>query len=166
MTSSNDWRSIIAALANETTRRVFAQIVLGTAPGEATSNLSPSRRTHVLGALQKAGILDERLELNRARFADVLAAGAPEPRPTGVDRYLDQNGRVVTYPSRSEVRAELLRLLGERAFAAGEVVDEREVNARLSAYADDVALLRRHLVDHGILERTRSGSAYALVPPS
>ena len=164
MTSSNDWRSIVAALANETALRVFAQIVMGATPGEATSDLSPSRRSHVLGALQKAGLLGEHLELNSARFAEVLAASTAEPRRTGVDRYLDQSGRVVTYPSRPEVRAELLRLLGERAFVVGEALDEREVNERLSAHADDVALLRRYLVDHGILERTRSGSAYFLAP--
>lgn len=164
MTSTNDWRAILAALANETSLRVFAQIVLGTPPDEATSDLSPSRRRHVLGSLQKAGILNDRLELVRTRFADVLATSASEPRPAGVDRYLDQNGRVLTYPSRPEVRSELLRLLAARAFAAGEVLDEREVNDRLAAFADDIALLRRYLVDGGILERTRSGSAYALAP--
>ena len=164
MTSANDWRAILAALANETSLRVFAQIVMGATPDEATSDLSPSRRRHVLGSLQKAGILNDRLELVRTRFADVLATSASEPRPAGVDRYLDQNGRVLTYPSRPEVRAELLRLLGERAFAVGEILDERQVNDRLTAHADDVALLRRHLVDYGILERTRSGSAYSLTP--
>lgn len=164
MGSANDWRSVMAALANETTLRVFAQIVLGATPDEATSDLPPSRRRHVLGSLQKADLLDDDLGLKTTRFADVLATGAPTPRPTGVDRYLGGNGRVTNYPSRAADLAELLGVLADRAFSVGEVLDEREVNDRLAALTEDVALLRRHLVDHGILERTRSGSAYALAP--
>ena len=37
---------------------------------------------------------------------------------------------------------------------------ERQVNERLLNYADDVVLLRRYLVDFGLLERTASGSSY------
>lgn len=162
MSSADDWRAVMAALANQTTLRVFAQIVLGATPDEATDSLSPSRRAHVLGSLQKAGLLDGNLGLAHNRFADVLATATPTPRPTGVDRYLDRDGRVMSYPSRAADLAELLGLLADRAFVRGEVLDEREVNDRLAVYTEDVALLRRHLVDHGILERTRSGSAYAL----
>jgi hypothetical protein len=41
------------------------------------------------------------------------------------------------------------------------VLTEKEVNERLASFADDVAVLRRHLVDVKFLERTRSGSEYA-----
>ena len=164
MSEANTWRPIIAALANETTLQVFARIVVGASPDEATGALSPSRRAHVLSALQKAGLLDDRLGLNTGRFADALAANASDPRPTGVARYLDADGRVLVYPSRPEARSELLRHLADRAFVAGEVLEEPEVNERLRAFTGDVALLRRYLVDDGILERTRSGSAYTLTP--
>ena len=42
---------------------------------------------------------------------------------------------------------------------------EAEVNDTLEPYATggDVAVLRRYLVDHELLERTRSGSEYARV---
>lgn len=165
MGSANDWRSVMAALANETSLRVYARLVLGAIPDEATSGLSPSRRAHALTSLQKAGLVDEDIAPRTTRFADMLAASPSSARPTGVDRYLDRDGRVVAYPSRPTDRANLLRLLASRAFAVGEVLDERAVNGRLSTLTGDVALLRRHLVDHGILERTRSGSAYALTPP-
>jgi hypothetical protein len=54
----------------------------------------------------------------------------------------------------------------ERAVGVAQVLTESEVNGRLAAWAPggDVALLRRRLVDHGILERTLPGSEYALAP--
>ena len=58
-----------------------------------------------------------------------------------------------------------LRLTALRR-AAGlyrQILDERETNARLEPFTSDVAALRRHLVDAELLERTRSGSEYALV---
>jgi hypothetical protein len=42
------------------------------------------------------------------------------------------------------------------------VLSEKELNERLEPFSSDVAVLRRHLVDHGLVERTRSGSEYAL----
>lgn len=52
-----------------------------------------------------------------------------------------------------------------RAFSPGDVLTETEVNDRVRAYApnEDVAVLRRYLVDHQLLERTRSGSEYAVI---
>ncbi|MDZ8276432.1 DUF2087 domain-containing protein [Microbacterium aquimaris] len=32
----------------------------------------------------------------------------------------------------------------------------------MSGFSHDVAILRRHLVDHGLVERTASGTEYAL----
>lgn len=46
-------------------------------------------------------------------------------------------------------------------FADSEVVDERELSERLLRFGDDPALLRRYLVDFGLVERPRSGSEYA-----
>jgi hypothetical protein len=42
----------------------------------------------------------------------------------------------------------------------GENLTEQQINERLLQYTDDVPLLRRYLVDFGLLGRTRSGSAY------
>ncbi|WP_254359271.1 DUF2087 domain-containing protein [Microbacterium hominis] len=41
------------------------------------------------------------------------------------------------------------------------MLTERELDERLASVTDDVALIRRHLVDHRELERTRSGSEHA-----
>ena len=50
-----------------------------------------------------------------------------------------------------------------RRVRAGAGATLADVNARLEPYApgSDVAVLRRYLVDHELLERTRSGSEYA-----
>lgn len=88
---------------------------------------------------------------------------APRRRADGVERFLDASGRIDRYPQRDADRRALLAWVADRAFPGGEVLAEREVNERLAPFAPggDVAVLRRHLVDHELLERTRSGSQYA-----
>ena len=117
---SERWRPIIAALANDDARTVFARLVAD-GGGDPFIGLSPSRRGHVRRQLETAGIIGE------------------------VD------GAVVLRP---EVFADVLR--------QGEVVTERVITERLAAYADDSASLRRYLVDAGLVERTSTGSEYAL----
>ena len=65
------------------------------------------------------------------------------------------------YPRRQDDRRMLLQWIAERTFTTDDELDESTVNGMLSRYSDDVAVLRRYLVDHGELERTRSGSEYA-----
>jgi hypothetical protein len=54
-------------------------------------------------------------------------------------------------------------MIAQRVLSEGEVLTEKELNGRLRAFTEDVPLLRRHLVDAELVERTRSGSEYALV---
>lgn len=60
---------------------------------------------------------------------------------------------------------ELLESIAPDLLAPGEVLTEAEMNERVARFTDETALLRRHLVDHGLVERTRSGSEYALAEP-
>ena len=55
-------------------------------------------------------------------------------------------------PARRTRRLALLDHLAQR-FKPGEQYDEAEVNRRLRAVHDDVAMLRRYLVDEGFLDR-------------
>ena len=159
--SESAWRPVFAALANETTRRVYAEIVLGAL--EPGADLSPSRRRHALEALAKAGLIAEGAEGWEPGevFAEVLASAPRSQRATGVERFLTAEGRIDRYPSRPREREELLRHVAARALEPGEVLGEAEVNERLSRFSEDTAVLRRHLVDFGFLERTASGSQYA-----
>ena len=165
MSSDTNWRGIIAALSNPAAREVFAEVVLGVDGLPALERLSPSRRRRVVDVLITSGLVRHgaggRLVETPDVFANALAADPAPPRPSGVDRFFDGGGRLTGYPTRPAVRASLLEKIAREIVEPGEVLDEKTLNSRLAAVADDVALLRRHLVDHGLLERTRSGSEYA-----
>jgi hypothetical protein len=115
----------------------------------------------VLAGLRGAGLVDEASVPRPSVFAEVLAAAPVPPQPTGPERFL-RDGRIDRYPAAQGERAELLALVASRAFRPREVLGEAEVNERLASFCDDVAVLRRYLVDFGLLVRTRSGSEYAL----
>ncbi|WP_256921928.1 DUF2087 domain-containing protein [Leifsonia sp. NCR5] len=169
-----DWRRIVAALGNADARVVFAEVVLGGAgaagtAGAAGAGLSPARRRRALAALTASGVVVEQdgaLVVDGAVFADALRdaqrrdARGRAPR-TGVERFLDADGRIDRFPANAGERRELLALVASAVLGDSEVVDERELSERLLRFGDDPALLRRYLVDFGLVERTRSGSEYA-----
>ena len=166
-TDAGDWRPIVAALANDDVRAVHAQIVLGL-PVSLGSTAQAAARTHKsLQTLLRAGLIEEAeseseyvassIPLKRA-----LAAQAPD-RKQGIERFL-RDGRIQRYPSNLSERAELLRWVAEQTLADDEVLSERDINERLRPVDDDIARLRRYLVDLGVVERTPSGSDYRLRP--
>lgn len=165
MSNTGSWRPIIAALANETARRVYAELVSTGNAVDALNSLSPSRAAHVVKLLLTARMVvraeDGSLLVNPHVYRELLASAAPPPHPTGVDRFLTADGRIAAYPSHPAQRGELLARIAAQIIAADEVLAEPELNERLMHFTDDVAALRRYLVDHGELERTRSGSEYA-----
>jgi hypothetical protein len=69
------------------------------------------------------------------------------------------------YPRRQDDRRMLLRWIAERTFTTDDEYTESEVNGMLSRYSDDVAVLRRHLVDVGLLERFPDGTGYRRARP-
>ncbi len=159
------WRAVIAALANESARRVYAELILGV-ESTTLASLSPSRRRQITKVLTQSGLVLEqggRLITDNAVFADLLASAPAPAKPSGLDRFFDDQGRIAVYPSNPKVRAELLASVAHSVLRPGEVLSEQQINARLSDLTPDVAVLRRHLVDHGVVERTASGTAYALV---
>ncbi|MFG1479965.1 DUF2087 domain-containing protein [Xanthobacter sp. V4C-4] len=99
---------------------------------------------------------------------------APEPvderRVERVARLFDAEGRLSRWPGKASWRKLCLWALWSTV-PAGETFGEREVNARLNArhlFADH-ALLRRALVDEGLMWRTADGRAYRRVeqaPPA
>lgn len=155
---SERWRGVAAALLNPELRTVLAE-AMGGRP------LTDARRERATARLIEIGLL--RTTPDGAQFDEgfvrALLAENPVGRPTGPHRFLDGRGRIDRYPVQSADRFELLRWVVGQVFTAGEVLSERETNARLARFTDDTAALRRHLVDAELLERTRSGSEYALV---
>ena len=91
-----------------------------------------------------------------------LLAQQPRRQPrTGLDRFL-RLGRIEQYPANAAERRALLARIAGEVMSPGERLTERQVNERLLSYTDDVVLLRRYLVDFGLLRRTASGSSYSL----
>ncbi len=79
------------------------------------------------------------------------AAGNPEGAAEVVTRFM-KHGRLVSIPAKGAKRAAVLDHLVQD-FEPGRQYSEKQVNAVLGAYHDDVASLRRYLVDEGYLAR-------------
>ncbi|WP_395404222.1 DUF2087 domain-containing protein [Arthrobacter sp. UC242_113] len=161
--SGPHWRRVMAALANRDARTVYAQIVLGARHDDVTSGPAGQRRDRAIAALLDAGLVErgagDELEASESIFHDLLTQQPKRQPKTGVARFM-RLGRIDRYPANQTERRELLAWIAAETFEPGEELSERKVNERLSGYTDDVVLLRRYLIDFGVLERTPSGSSY------
>lgn len=93
----------------------------------------------------------------------------PPPPPDPIDtvrlariaRYFDDAGRLIRWPGKANHRVDCLWVLWSR-LPAKTVMHEREVNERLNAehLFGDHALMRRELVDRGMMWRTLDGREY------
>jgi hypothetical protein len=152
---TNEWRRVVAALANDERRRVYASLVL-----DSPVDVPPARRAKALAALADAGLLtldaSGDATLNASAFADLLAL-EPEVKREGVEKFI-RDGRIERYPMKPAERLDVLR------WVIGELDEgpwtEAEICERLAVFHDDVAGLRRYLVDAELLERAPDGSRY------
>ena len=79
-------------------------------------------------------------------------------RPEVVLRtFLDGDGRLITLPAKRSKRLVVLDHLAQR-FEPGRRYPEADVNDLLRPVHEDVAMLRRYLVDEGFLDR--AGGVY------
>jgi hypothetical protein len=83
--------------------------------------------------------------------ADRLPGDRP-PADPALRPFFDVDGRLITVPAKRAKRLMVLDRLAQ-LFEPGERYPEPEVNRRLRAAHDDVAMLRRYLVDEGFLDR-------------
>lgn len=159
---SNRWRGIVAALLNPELRAALAEV--------STTPLTDARRARSFERLTELGLV--RPDGEGWVFTDAVLRSILDENPpviaTGPERFLDAEGRIDRYPLRDADRLELLQWVAQRALPPGVVWTESGVNDLLLPFApgEDVAVLRRYLVDADLLERTRSGSEYARVDPS
>lgn len=161
MGDPKQWMPLIALLANPETREVAAKIMLDESLESAMASLSPSKRRRVTEAVLRSGLVDAETKTFAPDVFRRILDSRARPKQEGNSRYLDGK-RIRQYPASLEVRGELLAWVARDVFAPGEVLTEREVNARLLPYSEDVAVLRRYLVDYQLIERRRDGSEYAL----
>lgn len=85
--------------------------------------------------------------------------------PAEIQRFVNEQGQVVIWPSRQRDRLHVLLYLADQ-FEPGRHYTEREVNELLRPHTgNDTANLRRILYDYRFLDRTRDGSSYWRAQP-
>lgn len=162
MENSNEWKPLMSLFANADTRSVAAEMMLGASLDTALTDLSASKRRKVTSTLVRSGMIDAETHAFVPEIFRAVLAAAQAPQPQGLDRFLEGT-RIRQYPANLDERGELLTWVARDAFTPEEVLSEREVNDRLRPYHQDVAVLRRYLVDYALLERSPDGTEYALV---
>lgn len=165
--AEHNWRPVIAALVNPDSRTVFARMCLGELPEPVLSTLPPKTAAIVAQMLMRAGLLhntETGLAFDPTSLRTLLARDSNAARD--VSRYLAHDGHILSYPANKLERGELLRHVAERTFEHDRAYTESAVNEALKPYQDDVVVLRRYLVDYGILDRTPDGAEYHLTTPS
>jgi hypothetical protein len=165
-----DAATIVGLLADDDRRCVFAALVLGGSTLDevrAATGLTSRRTATALGRLVAGDLVvrsdrgDHVLLGEAFRLAAVAAAPArPGPDPTDdvpeddariLRRYF-RGGRLTQIPSQLSRRRVVLDRLAQE-FDVGSRYSERQVNAILRRFHQDVASLRRFLVDEGFLDR-------------
>lgn len=160
----------LGLFADDARLRVIAAVVLEPGSTEAIAARSgvPARKAiAALSRLEAAGLATRdpvgSWEFDIAALQDAVRAGRPqpgEPANTPAEAILRSfvvDGRLIQIPAvRSKRLVVLDRLASE--FEPGQSYDERQVNEILRAWHDDVAALRRYLVDEGFLSRDHHGT--------
>lgn len=165
-----DAATIVGLLADDDRRRVFAALVLGGSTldevREATG-LTSRRAATALARLVSGDLVvrsdrGDHVLLGEAFRLAAVAAAPARPGPDPMDdmpeddarilrRYF-RGGRLTQIPSQLSRRRVVLDRLAQE-FDVGSRYSERQVNAILRRFHEDVASLRRFLVDEGFLDR-------------
>jgi hypothetical protein len=160
---------VLGRLADERRLRALAAVALGAtrvADVAERADLSDEDAARALAHLLGAGILrrdDSGLHVDLRTFSEAArAAASPRVRPVlegatpeqerVARNFVGTDGRLTALPARAAKRRLVLEWVVSR-FDEGRSYSEPEVNGLLLAVHDDVASLRRFLVDEGLLER-------------
>lgn len=149
-------KPLLAAMVSDELRIALAEVLIG------DIRLTDLQRERALARLAKMGLLqqvDDGYAFDSS-WASAALKATSTPRKEGIDRFLTVEGRIDRYPSDAAARVELLDVVARRLLSAESSYSEKELTEKLSTVADDAVLLRRHLVDYQILERTASGDSY------
>jgi hypothetical protein len=161
-------RTIVGQLASPARLRVVAALVLGARTSSQIADrvgLAEEQISAALTRLLRAGLVrteNGEYVLRERAFAQAVRAETPLREPdsygaldaaTGrVLRAFLVDGRLIAIPAPGRKRRVVLEYLSS-AFDPGRRYDEPTVNATLGAWHDDVAALRRYLVEEGFLSR-------------
>lgn len=169
----DDVVALVGLLAEEGRLRAFAAVVLGAGSVEEVVEASGLDRRAAVTALERlAGrgvvatdAVDQRLCAVPERFKSAVRVAAEEQRARRKDAFDDlprdtaavlrnfvRDGQLVQIPATRAKRLVVLDWLAGQ-FEIGQTYPETRVNQLLGLVHDDVAALRRYLVDEGFLER-------------
>lgn len=165
---------LVGLLAEPDRRRVVAALILSAGDLDdivSATGLSQREVVEALDRLSSAGlvetgadgvsvVLEESFKMaaravHEAEQAEGTA-GSQEAPKTPDEQVLARSivdGRLLHLPTKRSKRLVVLDHLAQ-LFDPGAHYSEREVNRLLRAFDDDVAALRRYLVDEGFLDRT------------
>jgi hypothetical protein len=176
-----DAATIAGLLAEPHRVRVFAALVLGARTVDEVRNatgfdvrvVGNALSRLVAGELVARGSGGDHYVVEEAFRAAARAARPPHedehddapPGAATVLRAFVRGGRLTSIPAQHSKRVVILDRLAQE-FEPGRRYTEREVNGILRAWHDDVASLRRYLVDEEFLDRDqgvywRSGGTFA-----
>lgn len=164
---------LIGSLGTVPRLRVAAAVILGsgTAAEVRSATGLDARTVHrELDRLVAAGVIGAgpdgrfgaRVEDLAAAARELAKAAAAQPSreppitpEEKVRRAFFKDGRLTSIPAQRSKRLVILDVLAQE-FEPGRRYPEREVNRRLRGWNDDVAALRRYLVDEGFMQRDRA----------
>ena len=180
--------TLVGLLADLDRLKVLAAVALGSSSPSQVVKVTDLPETDVLKALERlgaSGVVVAReggLMVETAVFADAARRDAQgrrnaEPTPESLGASPEQaavlrnflaNGRLTQLPTSRPRRLVVLDFLAGR-FEPGRRYPEKEVNQVLALLHDDVASLRRYLVDEGLMDRDqgvywRTGGTVELTP--
>ncbi|MEU4563988.1 DUF2087 domain-containing protein [Actinoplanes sp. NPDC023936] len=167
---------LLMQLSHPARLRAFAELVRAGAEGATIAELSiyldqpKPEVAELLGRLVGAGLASgtgNGLFRVRAEVLREAAQGLDREQPINslltdfpqLKSYF-AHGRLTSLPPTMSERYQQIAELFARFLAVEGVLTEDEVNARIAPVADDVAAVRRMLVETGWLERDRAGTTY------
>jgi biotin operon repressor len=176
-TSAHDLALLLKVIADETRLRILGSLATAPRTGKELArdlDLTPPTISHHMRKLTEAGIVNATSDAQRQWYTlniDFLSdsrkvplSQAPDPinePESDEERFRAKvlrdffNGeRLKEIPAQRKRRVIVLQHIVER-FQPGLTYPEREVNDLLRPVHDDVATLRRELVDYGFLQRDR-----------
>ena len=146
----------LAALSNERSLARFAQITLG--------NARPSAETDAADRLLRtAGVLIELPDGSLAVDAAAIRSMLTSVRDDHAGKR--RSTRLASLPKRERERERVLRELASQILSGSERVPESVLTERLDPLVEDVAMVRRAMIDGGLLRRDASGAEYWIAQP-
>jgi hypothetical protein len=187
--SSDEMKSLVVlgrALSDLTRIRILGLLAARSMYGQELAQaleVAPPTISHHMEPLLSAGLVKVRRENNyhyyeldsesiqqlaetTQQVAKMLFASEPLPprseeRARVVATFI-RDGRLVSIPAQYKKRRYIMEEIA-RSFEWGRLYDEKEVNAMLRTFNDDVASLRREMIDQRIM--MRENGRYWLVRP-